>query len=197
MRRTLLLGTVLLLGGCSGLGHFLADTGTLPGANPNSTTGVSENLRRARGEKPDEAAIVPQAGDVWPGPPQPLPTLGDVAKNGGLGESSAVLGGGMPNGGSMSLGEKQSIRNGVPLENPTAGFSGGGGGSLPSAVADPAEGFRHTHPLGVGPGASEKGQDVKGADSPVGSNIVIPNGDGTDTVISPDGTVKTVKGGPK
>ncbi|MBE7212091.1 MAG: hypothetical protein INR65_13805 [Gluconacetobacter diazotrophicus] len=196
MRRTLLLGTFLLLSGCSGLGHFFADTETLPGANPNGTTGISENLARARGRSPEAPIVEPQQGNIWPGPPKPLPTLADVAKNGGLGDSSNPLGGAMPNGGSMSMGEKQSIRNGVPVENPSGGFSGGGG-SLPATETDPAARFRHDHPLGAGPAPSQKGVDVKGTDGPVGGDIVIPNGDGTSTVISPDGAVKTVKGTPK
>ena len=125
MRRLVLLGIGLLLGGCSGLGHFFGDTETLPGQNPNAVTGSSENLLRSRGQDPASAPIVAEPGNVWPGPPQPLPTLSDVAKGG------AELGGGLSgastlkSGASLSAGEQQSIHNGAPLDD--SGFSGGGG----------------------------------------------------------------------
>ena len=175
MRRLGLLGIGLLLGGCSGLGHFFHDTATLPGQNPNATTGSSENLLRSRGQDPAAAPIVPEPGDVWPGPPQPLPTLSDVSRNGG--ELSGGLGGNtLKSGGSMSLGEQQAIHDGAPLDD--SGFSGGGG--LAASVPDPAAAFHQQH---AAPSSN--------------GDIVIPNGDGTSTVISPDGSVKTVKGTPK
>lgn len=182
MRRWGLLGVGLLLSGCSGLGHFFGDTETLPGQNPNAITGSSENLLRSRGQDPAAAPIAAEPGNVWPGPPQPLPTLSDVAKSGG--ELDGGLGGAaggantLKSGGSLSVGEQQSIHNGAPLDD--SGFSGGGGGGLAASVPDPTRGFQKQHP-------------------PSGSSgdIIIPNGDGTSTVISPDGSVKTVKGTPK
>jgi hypothetical protein len=186
MRRFVLVGSVLpamlLLSGCSGLGKFFEDTATLPGQNPNQTGGISENVRRARGELPAEVPIVPEAGNVWPGPPQPLPTLADVAQRGGLGtfgNNGAAGGGANPLGGSaalrsgqsMSLGEQNAISGGVPVSND---FSGGG--VLEDHVPDVASKYR----------TKDKGSD-----------IVIPNGDGTNTVISPDGSVKTVPAAPK
>ena len=197
MRRSALLGTLLLLGGCSGLGNFFYDTARVPGQNPNATTGVSENLQRSRGIEPASAPIVPQEGNVWPGPPQPLPTLSDVShfggQGGGQGEGALLggTGGAMPRGGSMSLGEQDSIHRGAALDD--GGFSGGSspggpaggraGGGLSNSVPDPASRFRNQG--GPPPGSN------------AGGNIVIPNGDGTSTVISPDGSVKTVKGMPK
>lgn len=197
MRRSALLGTLLLLSGCSGLGHFFQDTVSVPGQNPNATTGVSENLLRSRGEKPPEDVILPQNGNVWPGPPQPLPTLSDVSRNGGqnAGDLLGGTGGGtMPRGGSMSLGEQSQIHGGAPTDE--SGFSGG---SLSDSVPDPAVRFRAQHPqvpVG-GSGSANSGSGNASGGGGAGSDIVIPNGDGTSTVISPDGTVKTVKGAPK
>ncbi len=195
----------MLLSGCSGLGHFFQDTVRIPGQNPNATTGVSENLLRSRGETPSADAILPQDGNVWPGPPQPLPTLGDVSRSGGsnAGDLLGSTGGTLPRGGSMSLGEQSQIKGGAPTNE--SGFSGGG---LSDGVPDPAVKFRSQHPqppsgTGNGPGNSPGGSTgggtggSPGGGSGAGSNIVIPNGDGTSTVISPDGTVKTVKGTPK
>ncbi len=199
MRRSALLGTLLLLSGCSGLGHFFQDTVRVPGQNPNATTGVSENLLRSRGEKPAEDAILPQEGNVWPGPPQPLPTLSDVSRNGGQNAGGLLggTGGTLPRGGSMSLGEQTQIHGGAPTNE--SGFSGG---SLSDSVPDPAAKFRAQHPQAPsgGTGSSNGGTGSgtgAGGGSGAGSDIVIPNGDGTSTVISPDGTVKTVKGTPK
>jgi len=181
MRRSALLGTLLLLSGCSGLGHFYADTERLPGANPNGSTGVSENLQRASGRNTVETPILPEGGNIWPGPPQPLPTLSDVARNGGAGGAGLggnPLGATMPQGGSMSIGQQQQIHDGVPLDQ---GFAGGNGpGALESSIPDPSGSFR-----GKNPAPQSNG------------DIVIPNGDGTSTVITPDGAVHTVKTAPK
>lgn len=204
MRRSALLGPLLLLGGCSGLGHFFSDTARLPGQNPNATTGVSENLQRSRGVEPATDPIRPQDGNVWPGPPQPLPTLSDVSHFGIQGEGGALLGGtggtggAMPRGGSMSMGEGESVRRGAAVDD--GGFAGGGGNGMGSAlsgtglsssVPDPATKFHG------GNGGGNGGGGAHGGGSDGGGNIVIPNGDGTSTVISPDGSVKTVKGTPK
>ncbi len=194
MRRSALLATILprmmapagftallLTAGCSGLGHFVADTETVPGQNPNSATGVSENVQRARGRAPATEAMLPEPGNVWPGPPQPLPTLTDVA-HGGIGNDVLGAGGAtLPRGGSMSMGEQNAVRGGVPLDRD---FSGGG---LSESVPDPAARLQHQlgKPTGDAGPASASG------------DIVIPNGDGSSTVISPDGSVKTIKGSPR
>ena len=197
MRRSALLGTmmlptILLLGGCSGLGKFFGDTITLPGMNPNIPSGVSENTDRARGQKLDEAPILPESGNVWPGPPQPLPTLNDVSRQQSDDLSGAMPGGhagpamtggsagsSMHDGGSMSMGESNAISHGAA----TGADSFSGGGVLDDHVPDASQHYR-SKPPGGGGGKS-------------GGDIVIPNGDGTSTVIGPDGTVKTVKGTPK
>lgn len=195
MRRLALLGTLLLLGGCSGLGHFFYDTERLPGQNPNATTGVSENLQRSRGVEPAVEPISPQAGNVWPGPPQPLPTLSDVSHFGGQGNGALLggSGGALPRGGSMSMGEQDSIHRGAPLED--SGFSGGAGAGAGAGAGGSSAGGGLSTTV---PDPSAKYQNKgKSAGSDTSGNIVIPNGDGTSTVISPDGSVKTVKGVPK
>ena len=66
------------LSGCSGFGHFTEDTFAVPGANPNKPSGVSENIMRVQSRPVAEAPVAPEPGNVWPGPPQPFPTLGEV-----------------------------------------------------------------------------------------------------------------------
>ncbi len=196
----LVLPSVLLLGGCSGLGKFFHDTVTLPGMNPNLPSGLSENKIRSEGHRFDEAPLLPERGNVWPGPPQPLPTLSDVSKEqgdglggGSGGGSRSPLSGGAPglrDGGSMGMGENDAIVHGVTSEGGPSGSSnaydgfGGAGGSL----ADPTVSAAGKPPH---PSAKPTGSDG------VARSIVIPNGDGTSTVIGPDGSVQTVNGTPK
>ncbi len=197
MRRSALLGTLLLLGGCSGLGHFFYDTERLPGQNPNATTGVSENLQRSRGVEPSVDPIAPQQGNVWPGPPQPLPTLSDVSHFGGQGNGALLggSGGALPRGGSMSMGEQDSIHRGAPLED--SGFSGGAGTGAGTGAGSGGSSAGSGLSTNVPDPSARYQNKGKSAGSDTSGNIVIPNGDGTSTVISPDGSVKTVKGVPK
>ncbi|HTZ70632.1 MAG TPA: hypothetical protein VMB71_08285, partial [Acetobacteraceae bacterium] len=83
--RRLGLCVVLLLGGCSGSGfwRYERDTFTFPWQNPNSPVSESENFQRARfGTKTGNPApqLLTEAGDIWPGPPAPVPTLKDLQK---------------------------------------------------------------------------------------------------------------------
>jgi hypothetical protein len=82
------------LSGCSGLGHFESDTFTLPGANPNKPEGVSENMMRVQSRPVQEAPVEPEPGNVWPGPPQPFPTLSQVERDTQNGQVAIPGGGG-------------------------------------------------------------------------------------------------------
>jgi hypothetical protein len=79
----LALGLILSLAGCSSERHFARDM-AWPFGNPNAPPINSETAERAIGKTPDIAPIVPQAGDVWPGAVQPMPTLSDIQKNSNL-----------------------------------------------------------------------------------------------------------------
>jgi len=86
MRRIALLGFLALLPGCQfaanpgdGIGGFLYDT-HLPIWNPNRPPAVVENERIVVGQDVKVEALVPEGGEVWPGPPAPIPTLQDVQK---------------------------------------------------------------------------------------------------------------------
>lgn len=181
MRKAALLAIPLVLSGCSGLGKSLQDTATLPGANPNMPEGVSENLEKVKGHTYMAMPLLPESGNIWPGAPQPLPTLRDVeaSPNGlrdamsdtdsyfgsmtkGMDASGVQLG----DGGALSIGEHDGVVNGVhPVQRP----------SLSSSVEDNAHKY-------ISPSRS--------------GTIVIPNGDGTSTHIDPDGTVRVTKDKP-
>ncbi|QDH17816.1 hypothetical protein [Swingsia samuiensis] len=195
MRKAALLALPLALSGCSGMGKFFHDTSVLSGSNPNAPRGDSVNIRRVRGENVAIQPILPENGNMWPGTPQPLPTLKDVEdpnsffsralgdpatyfgganidKNfmgGGIGGSGPLGARGpqMPSGQSMSVGESTDAHYGVSLDRSHM-FP-----PLPSSVPDNASRFMGKNPNGT---------------------IVIPNGDGTSTLIAPDGTVHVVGG---
>ncbi len=76
MRLVLSFCLVLLLSGCISERHFLRDS--WPFGNPNAPVTTSETAQRALGKVAVVAPIVPQLGDVWPGPVTPVPTLGDM-----------------------------------------------------------------------------------------------------------------------
>jgi hypothetical protein len=84
MRRIALLGLFALLPGCqfaadptAGAGPFFADTHTW---RLSVTTPVpqTENEKIAEDVPVKITALTPEAGEVWPGPPPPIPTMQDV-----------------------------------------------------------------------------------------------------------------------
>jgi hypothetical protein len=82
LRYVMTLGLVLILSGCASEQHFAADM--WPFGNPNAPRTSSETAQRALGQAPAVTPIAPQAGDVWPGAVQPMPTLSDIQKNANL-----------------------------------------------------------------------------------------------------------------
>jgi len=74
-----LLVSTLALTGCSSERHFAADT-LWPFGNPNRPIAGSETAQRALGHTTAETPITPQAGNVWPGAVQPVPTIADEEK---------------------------------------------------------------------------------------------------------------------
>lgn len=173
MRRAVVFSLLLLQTGCAGFGKLMADDATFPGANPNLPAGDAENLRRAQGAGVTERPILPQGGNMWPGPPAPLPTLGDATRehlepDDGL-PADAATKPELPEGGTLSAGEQAEIRGGVQ------DFSG-------RSQLSPGQSAATGH---------ENATSVRGGQA--ASTIVIPNGDGTSTIITPDGTVKTAR----
>ena len=222
---TVVLPSVLVLGGCSGVGKFFHDTVTLPGMNPNLPSGLSENQARSEGRGIGEAPLLPEPGNVWPGPPQPLPTLSDVSREqgnglGGDSSSRTPLGGSasggpsLRDGNSMGIGENDAIEHGAPTDTISGPGTPGANGRLGDSPGGASMGGASMGGAGMGePGGGDGFGGTGGSladhvgDTPPRSKpidgdgkphaIVIPNGDGTSTVIGPDGSVQTVKGTPK
>jgi hypothetical protein len=82
LRRYVTIGLILLLSGCASERQFVSDSGLF--GNPNAPVANSETAQRALGRQATVIPIQPQAGDVWPGPVQPVPTLSEVQRDANL-----------------------------------------------------------------------------------------------------------------
>ncbi len=182
MRHSILLAS-LLLSGCAGSGfwRYQADSFTFPWQNPNGPTGSSENFQRAeQGTKVAGAPLLTEAGDIWPGPPLPVPTLKDLQKQqmAEINNQGATPGAGLaplptlPSLPGFDISPPEPTR-----PPPTPSFSGNlvplpGGRALPI-------------------GGGERYKEIGGSNGMPGA-IVVPNGNGTSTVIGPTGNVTTI-----
>ena len=174
MRRSALLGlTCLLLGGCqfagnpfSGFGGFLYDTHTFH-SNPNLPAGSDETMRRVEDKDVSVEPLLPEPGDIWPGPMRPIPTMQEM--------------------------QKQDMQQLPPPNIPSAPPPLLFPGETPGASSDTAP------PAAASSGHVPKnGQHTRTGNTqatPPGDSsqgVMVPNGNGTSTLIRPDGTIETV-----
>lgn len=178
-----LITTFLILSGCSGIDKFFDDTVSLPGNNPEAPEGYAENMQRVKGNMAIATTpLLPQSENIWPSRPPALPTLSDVAsddKSFSLSDYSRAAGGDVdsvthdqinkqsvpvdfPEDGNLNLGEQYQIKNGM------TDFING---RLPDSIKD--QGAKYI----------EKGKDAP---------VIVPNGDGTSTIINSRGVVKII-----
>lgn len=178
-----LITTFLILSGCSGIDKFFDDTVSLPGNNPEAPEGYAENMQRVKGNMAIATTpLLPQSENIWPSRPPALPTLSDVAsddKSFSLSDYSRAAGGDVdsvthdqinkqsvpvdfPEDGNLNVGEQYQIKNGM------TDFING---RLPDSIKD--QGTKYI----------EKGKDAP---------VIVPNGDGTSTIINSRGVVKII-----
>ncbi len=222
----------LLLSGCAGVGNYLGST-LNPFGDPNAPKGYALNMQRARGDDVAVAPVLPQPGDVWPGPVRPVPTLSDIqqhmntplgqeyqneydtkpADNGAYAvpqDGTATMEPRNPhetnagttkfgsyghavNGSSTSPGSAQSAlpnEPAIPTAPPTTAPTIGAGQHF--AVGQTLMG--PTGPAGVVSGSSNGRYQTVAPINGAGGGILIPNGNGTATLIEPNGQVVTVQG---
>lgn len=188
MRPIMSIALVLMLAGCGGGYNTWHDLPFSTGSNPNLPAGDSENMRRAMGETANVAPLTTEPGDVWPGPIQAPPTLQDLESQG-----SATPGQPMPPVGSSTPPMPSSVPiMPLPSQAPSASLpapssvTGLQSGQTPKAgqVVPTSKG------LGVTTGGTANYQTMVTPGG--GQSIVVPNGNGTSTIIRPDGTVETV-----
>lgn len=199
MRRLIPLLLLVGLPGCTGLGEFIDHTFTNPRRNPNLPMADSENVRRVRGLDPAIQTLEVEPGNVWPKFDTREPTLTDIANDPGRedarGFGPTTVPGvrpGLPNhrqpvparGSSTPPGSVQpkggdASKPYLPPPPPTADAPRPPGGSVntpqgPAVDTGGTTGYRQLN-TPAGPGA-----------------IVVPNGNGTSTVINTDGSVQTI-----
>jgi len=210
MRRFTTLGLVLMLAGCSYQTWWNPPFTT--GNQPNAPTGNAENLLRARGDTVNEPPLTPQPGDIWPGPLPPTPTLQELEQQGNLepGPEQAVPGSPLGRG-VVPPGESPGQAPPSPPPQVSHGSSTPPGSNLPrlpplpntqpaSPPGAPAAPPPAQNPTGQvvqtpsGPGVTTGGtQGYQTMTLPGGGTaIVVPNGNGTSTVIRSDGSIQTI-----
>jgi hypothetical protein len=168
------------------------------GYNPNLPVNDSDNMRRVMGQDAPTATLESEPGDIWPGPLPPSPTLRDIDTQSNIGSAGQQPD--YPNSGGRGSAA-------LPAPYPARGSSS----PPPPVSADqPAVPTRPlTHAVVPPPPRDAAGQIIQTTRGPQvitggnagyqttttpggGSAIVVPNGNGTSTVIHGDGRVETV-----
>jgi hypothetical protein len=167
------------------------------GSNPHMPAGDSENMRRVMGVQADQPPLTPQAGNIWPGPLPPAPTLQDLEQQG------------TPPGREQPVPGSPEFRQGQPPPPPGRGSSTPPGSNQPGLPAAPTPSAPATSSRVPPPARNPAGQVYQTPQGPAvtsgggpgyqtittpggGSAIVVPNGNGTSTIIHSDGRIETV-----
>jgi hypothetical protein len=201
MRRIALLSLALTLSGC-GYNTWWNPPFT-GGYNPNRPAGDSENMRRVLGDAPAVPQLTTEPGDIWPGPLPPAPTLKDLVNDGGLTPQAEQPVPGSP----LSRGTAAPI----PSPNPATGSSTPPDSNQPGLATPPqaAPLSSYASPPAAPPQRGAGGQVIQTPGGPAvttggtpayqtttspggGQSIVVPNGNGTSTVIHSDGRIETI-----
>lgn len=194
MRRIALLGLVILLPGCGY--HTWYDPPFTGGTSPNAPDVKSQNIQRVLGRPPAEAPISQESGDIWPGPLPVAPTLGDLEAQAATGQAAAD--GLLPSGGPATLPPTPAHGSGTPPMSaspavPAPAPSARPRYAAPAAPPPPRESGKVLHTPG-GPAVTTGG--TPGYSTAIqpggGQSIIVPNGNGTSTVIHPDGRIETI-----
>lgn len=72
----------------AGMGNFLGDTVSFT-TNPNRPAGDAPNVQRVMGKGYEPDPLLPEPGNVWPGPLPPEKTMSDLQREGPLGADPA------------------------------------------------------------------------------------------------------------
>ncbi|WP_158932200.1 hypothetical protein [Acidisphaera sp. S103] len=199
MRRIALLLLPLAFGGCAYKTWWNAPFTT--GSNPNAPVVDSENAQRALGAAIVAPPLLPEPGDIWPGPLPPAPTLQDLEQQGQVTEPEQPV-----PGSPLSRGTAPPY----PSPQPSTGSSTPPGANqppVPLQSAPPLSSYAAPH--APGPGRQPAGQIYQTPGGPAvtngggpgyqttttpggGSSIIVPNGNGTSTIIHSDGRIETV-----
>ena len=192
MRRLLPLGLLLLLPACDyignpldGIGSFLSDTISFT-TKPNQPVGDAPNMVRVRGEAAPDQPLLPEEGNVWPGPLPPAKTMSDLQRDlgpaPGTGDADAIP---RPMPRSAPMAPMTPTPTVPPLRVPPPPKN------QPMGAAAPTGRVLQTP---AGPAiTSVGGNGIEMFTMPTGkTGTVINNGNGTATLIGSDGSTVTV-----
>jgi hypothetical protein len=191
MRRTALPSLSILfaglLSGCTGTGVFFDHTSQWFGGNPNTPAGSSETFARIRGQKVDVPPLLPEPGNVWPTDTGPDRTLQDLEKD--QAEAIRRAGGATPaTGPNPATNRANGADRGLPPPQPAPG--------MPGDLSVPTTNTPNGPSLGTAGRGTGRGYRQLNTPNTGGSGILVPNGNGTSTLIGPDGSVQTVPSRP-
>lgn len=200
---------LLCLAGCQyaanplvGFPQFVGDTHTFR-TNPNLPPDHNDNTLRARGQDVAGQALLPESGNVWPGPPPPIPSLADIQKQQNLNEQlppanvPQIIPPNTPPGTTTPPPERYVPQQPLPpvhtpseLPTPTYPLPPTplpGPSNVPPVVNTPQGPLFNNGPVGIPGGLGT-------ATNPAvpGQSIIVPNGNGTSTVIAPDGSTQVI-----
>jgi hypothetical protein len=173
------------------------------GYDPNLPVSNSENMRRVQGLERSAQPLTTESGDIWPGPLAPQPTLQDLETTGGLTPRpeapvpgsplsrgiGAPFPSSNPSAGSSTLPENN--QPGLPNQQPAPPLS-----SYAAPPAEPPPRAQAGQVLQTPGGQSVTTGGGPGYQTTItpggGQSIVVPNGNGTSTVIRSDGRIETI-----
>lgn len=189
MRRIATLALLLALSGCGS--STWSDLPFTPGRNPHLPVDPSETMTRAMGGTPAVAPLLPEPGDIWPSKMPAEPTLQDMEAN----QQNGTLPPGPPAG--TPIGSSSYVPPPLPkLASPSAGTSASAPASTPAGNGAAAKGSvsGQVYQTPQGPVVTSGGAGgYQTATTPGGGQaIIVPNGNGTSTIIHADGTLETV-----
>jgi hypothetical protein len=201
MRRIASFSLALILSGC-GYKTWWNPSFT-GGYNLNLPVSDSENMRRVQGQEPSVPPLTTEPGDIWPGPLAPAPTLKDLEATGGLTSQPEAPVPGSP----LSRG----VGAPYPSPNPNTGSSTPSASTQPGlSTPQPAPPLSsYASPPASPPTHGPAGQVIQTPNGPIvtngggpgyqttttpggGQSIIVPNGNGTSTVIHSDGRIETI-----
>jgi hypothetical protein len=201
MRRIASLTLALILSGCGYKTWWNPPFSA--GYNPNLPVSDSENMRGVLGQEPSLPPLTTEPGDIWPGPLATAPTLEDLEATGGLTPQpeAPVPGSPLSRGtGAPYPSPNPSVGSSTPPESAQPGLSTPQLAPPLSSYAappasPPAQGLGgqviqtpHGPTVTTGGGPGYQTTTTPGG----GQSIVVPNGNGTSTVIRSDGRIETI-----
>jgi hypothetical protein len=198
MRRIALLALTGLLSGCGYQTWWNPPLSS--GYNPNTPHEDSENLRRVMGAGTQSDPINVEAGNIWPAAVAPEPTLADIEQQSGIESQPQQPKPGSPLARGVSMPDMPAMGSSTPPGSNQPGLA-------PVHMASPKSGYNT--PAVPPPARAPGGEALQGPGGTSvvtggtagyqtavqpgsGQSIIVPNGNGTSTVIHSDGRIETI-----